>query len=189
MAHTAALEIFGGHCVSLPVDSPVNSYVSFFVAPDGSKEAWAESNEGDANRERFIAYLESRRHPDLSSPVQWVIVQSGDVGTSIVDCSDFQRASKAASKEVAASAPTQKTGSKMEREYQWPPPPAPTTDKPLLSEGELNALAALAHRDAVQQSYEIAVAAPAGRVPEHVSSDAESALDRELRKRGVLRCD
>lgn len=42
-----ALEL--GMSCSDVVASPVNGYLSFFVAPDGSKEGWARSKEGDDN--------------------------------------------------------------------------------------------------------------------------------------------
>lgn len=53
--HAFAVSIF-------PVVSPIlsadfNGYASFFIPPDGSKEGWGGSNEGDARRERFIAWL------------------------------------------------------------------------------------------------------------------------------------
>lgn len=48
-----ALSIFGDS-VSELVQSPVNGYVSFFIAPDGSKEGWVDSDNGDKNRETFM---------------------------------------------------------------------------------------------------------------------------------------
>jgi hypothetical protein len=55
-AHEKAKEIFE-HLVSEIVNSEMNSYKSFFVAPDGSKEFWEESNIGDKNRAEFVKYL------------------------------------------------------------------------------------------------------------------------------------
>lgn len=52
-AHQLAKEIFGS-LVSEIIQSNVNGYESFFVAPDGSKEGWEESDNGDKNRQKFI---------------------------------------------------------------------------------------------------------------------------------------
>jgi hypothetical protein len=38
--------------------SPVNGYWSFLVAPDGSKEGWEASLEGDIERDTFVLFLE-----------------------------------------------------------------------------------------------------------------------------------
>ena len=64
--------------VSNIVNSPVNGYMSFFVAPDGSKEGWAESYTGDENRIEFINYLQSIRYTDTSSPLSWIEIFYGD---------------------------------------------------------------------------------------------------------------
>ncbi len=47
MAYLKALEIFGDQ-VSNVVESNANGYRSFFIAPDGSKEGWVESNKGNS---------------------------------------------------------------------------------------------------------------------------------------------
>lgn len=64
--------------VSNIVESPLNGYFSFFVAPDGSKEGWAESAAGDETREDFINYLNSMRYSDTSSPLSWIEMFYGD---------------------------------------------------------------------------------------------------------------
>ena len=61
-AHAAAVGIFSGQ-VSEVVTSPMNGYHSFFVAPDGSKEGWADSDNGDKGREDFKTFL--RTTPEL----------------------------------------------------------------------------------------------------------------------------
>lgn len=43
------------------VDSPVNGYCSFMVAPDGSKEGWDASETGDQRREAFVKFLRDKR--------------------------------------------------------------------------------------------------------------------------------
>ena len=62
--------------VSPLVDSKMGFY-SFLVGPDGSKEGWAQSDEGDEKRSEFISYLEELPHDDGSSPVNWVEIQYG----------------------------------------------------------------------------------------------------------------
>jgi hypothetical protein len=55
-AHERALRIFGERRVS-PIVGPVtNNYTSFFVGPDGSKESWDESDEGDRQRHEFLKW-------------------------------------------------------------------------------------------------------------------------------------
>lgn len=50
--------------LSLPIseliDSPVNGYASFFIAPDGSKEGWQDSLAGDDARNKFIDWMKSK---------------------------------------------------------------------------------------------------------------------------------
>lgn len=55
-----------------------NDTRSFAILPDGSKEGWAESDAGDAFRERFVAWLREQAYEDGSSPLKWVEVQYGD---------------------------------------------------------------------------------------------------------------
>ena len=57
-----------------------NGYCSFFVPPDGSKEGWDTSDEGDANRAAFIAWLR-----DGNLHLDWAEIQYGDDdGASLV---------------------------------------------------------------------------------------------------------
>lgn len=42
------------------VKSPWEGVTSFLVPPDGSKEGWEESDDGDSRRERFIGLLKSK---------------------------------------------------------------------------------------------------------------------------------
>lgn len=55
--HAKAKEIFLS-CSEI-VYSRINGYVSFFIAPDGSKEGWRDSHEGDSRREEFKVWLTS----------------------------------------------------------------------------------------------------------------------------------
>lgn len=75
-AREAALNL--GMQVSPIVDSALNNTRSLLIAPDGSKEGWAESDDGDIRREAYKDWLLSCRYDDLSSPLDWVEVQYGD---------------------------------------------------------------------------------------------------------------
>jgi hypothetical protein len=67
-----------GHLVSPVVGPAVNGYRSFLVAPDGSKEGWDTSDEGDAFRDAVCALLDERRYNDGSTSIEYVEVQFGD---------------------------------------------------------------------------------------------------------------
>lgn len=73
-----AFAVSTGACVSPLSGEVVNRKQSFCVFPDGSKEGWPESDVGDSQRARIIAWLDSRRYDDGSSPLSWVEVQYGD---------------------------------------------------------------------------------------------------------------
>lgn len=60
-----------GCLVSEVVVSKDNGYMTFFVAPDGSKEGWDPSYAGDDSRNAFVRWLESQRYDDRSSPYEW----------------------------------------------------------------------------------------------------------------------
>jgi hypothetical protein len=66
------------------VESRVNGMYTFFLAPDCSKKGWAESEEGKAERERFIEKIESYNYVDGSSPWSWVEVGYGEYGQKIL---------------------------------------------------------------------------------------------------------
>lgn len=65
----------------------INGYMSFFIGPDGSKEGWDASEEGNDRREGFVEWLNKQDYEDDSSPYEWVeIMYSGDLDTTkIVD--------------------------------------------------------------------------------------------------------
>ncbi len=58
--------------------SPFNRYLSFFIAPDGSKEGWPESDAGDAKRTAFLDYLDTLAYEDGSNSVQFVEIAYDD---------------------------------------------------------------------------------------------------------------
>lgn len=75
-AHKKAIELFPDLSEITP--SEVNGYLSFFIPPDGSKEGWGESDEGDKRRAAFLDHLKTYTYEDGSSPISWVEVQYGD---------------------------------------------------------------------------------------------------------------
>ena len=76
-AHQKAREIFT-FLVSEIRESVINGYYSFAIFPDGSKEDWDDSDLGDGNRAFFKAWLETQRHEDRRTSLDWVEVQYGD---------------------------------------------------------------------------------------------------------------
>ncbi|MGG4444533.1 hypothetical protein [Brevibacillus fortis] len=82
-AHVKAMELFG-LLTSPIVTSELNGYMSFFVAPDGSKEGWAESDIGDEKRKEFADYIDSLAYGDGSNTVKFVVVAYNELhGTEI----------------------------------------------------------------------------------------------------------
>lgn len=81
IARNAALGFFESNGqVGEILEAPVNGYVSFFIGPDGSKEGWESSDEGDQRRANFLEWLESNRYEDRSSALHWaeVVIGSDD---------------------------------------------------------------------------------------------------------------
>jgi len=75
-AHAKATEIFPW--VSPVSPKAMNGSRSFFVPPDGSKEGWLESTEGDEKRAMFVRWLHHQTYDDGSSPLQWVELHMSD---------------------------------------------------------------------------------------------------------------
>lgn len=75
-AHTEASRIFPW--VSPVSPKALNGSQSFFVPPDGSKEGWPESDEGDSRRGEFGRWLADQRYEDGSSPLKWIEVRVSD---------------------------------------------------------------------------------------------------------------
>lgn len=59
-------------------DEGVNGQVSFFIPPDGSKEGWAESDVGDAQRKAFLDWCDKQAYEDGSNALDYVEVFFGD---------------------------------------------------------------------------------------------------------------
>ncbi len=65
----------------------INGYRSAVVWPDGSNEGWADSDEGDAIRDKLVEWLRTQCNvEDGSSWFEWVEVgYSSDSGTATVE--------------------------------------------------------------------------------------------------------
>lgn len=77
IVYDKAKEIFGAN-VSEIVNSNINGYQSFFVAPDGSKEGWEESEQGDKNRASFLEFIEQQKYEDDSNSISFAELFYGD---------------------------------------------------------------------------------------------------------------
>jgi hypothetical protein len=74
-AHQQARNLCG-ELVSPIIPGNINGEHSFFVAPDGSKEGWSTSDEGDLNRAALIDFMRQERY--AGGYLDWVEVQYGD---------------------------------------------------------------------------------------------------------------
>lgn len=72
-----ARSIFGS-LVSDIIQSNINGYKSFFIAPDGSKEGWEESNTGDIKRNTFIKNIDKFKYCDGSNSIRYCELFYGD---------------------------------------------------------------------------------------------------------------
>lgn len=57
--------------------SPVNTYYTFVVGPDGSKTGWDDSDAGDTERQQFRDWLRSQAYEDGSSSLEWCECEYG----------------------------------------------------------------------------------------------------------------
>tara|TARA_R110000851_G_scaffold147756_1_gene287757 strand:- start:745 stop:1071 length:327 start_codon:yes stop_codon:yes gene_type:complete len=69
-AHTQAKSIFKERTSEI-VNSETNGYKSFFIAPDGSKEGWEESNSVNDQRETFVKWVSEQAHEDGSNSISF----------------------------------------------------------------------------------------------------------------------
>ena len=58
-------------------------YLTALLPPDGSKEGWSDSNNGDTMRNSFIFLLETFNYEDDSNPFSWVEVSYGEKGQRV----------------------------------------------------------------------------------------------------------
>lgn len=90
-ARQKAVDLFGEGRVSDVLGPFVNGCRSFFIAPDGSKEGWEQSNDSDNARADFKNYLrEQKANNGFEWFLNWAEVQFGDdeYQTIVVDHSD-----------------------------------------------------------------------------------------------------
>lgn len=73
-ARAMAVEL-GCRLVTEVVGPGVNNTSSFLVAPDGSKEGWKDSDDGDAARDAFVAWMCERGRGGYYS---WAEIVLGD---------------------------------------------------------------------------------------------------------------
>lgn len=59
-----------------PIPAPLNGFISYAFLPDGSKEGWGASDEGDTYRAQF-AELFSQRYDDGSTHDDTVAIRFG----------------------------------------------------------------------------------------------------------------
>jgi hypothetical protein len=69
-AHKKAKKIFGDRTSEI-LNSEMNNYQSFFIAPDGSKEGWEESNAGDNQRKSFVKWVNKQAFKDGSNSISF----------------------------------------------------------------------------------------------------------------------
>ena len=91
-----------GHHVGNITPPASNSYRSYFIAPDGSKQGWDTSRYGWEARRKFIDYL-----CELPSAVDWVLVQFADerLNTCVLDSSNHYNPSRRYFGDWASKAP------------------------------------------------------------------------------------
>jgi hypothetical protein len=79
-AHQTALAIFAPDESSRGIGQQVsqvtapdgnNGYMHFCVFPEGSKYGWPQAERGETCRNAFVAWLDSQRYEDGSSPMEW----------------------------------------------------------------------------------------------------------------------
>jgi len=75
-AHQRAISIFP--CVTEITEAQSNGCQSFLIPPDGSKEGWMASDEGDYRRDEYVEWLCKQEFGDGSNWLDWVEVQYGD---------------------------------------------------------------------------------------------------------------
>ncbi|MFF2531535.1 hypothetical protein ACFVS2_21745 [Brevibacillus sp. NPDC058079] len=76
IVHGTALALFGS-LVSPIIESRLNGFHSFFVAPDGSKEGWKESDDADKQRKKLETFIDSLAYSDGSNSIHYADVSYG----------------------------------------------------------------------------------------------------------------
>lgn len=72
------------------VPSWTNGYITIILAPDGSKEGWKTSDQGDRLRNLFIERIEQDAYSDGSNSWNWIEVSFGEFGCKVIrsNCTD-----------------------------------------------------------------------------------------------------
>ncbi len=73
-------------CIVLgPSEPGTNAYRTLVICPDGSKERWPTSDQGNAQRDAFVAWLavQSDEYPE------WVEVRYGELGYRILRSDEY----------------------------------------------------------------------------------------------------
>lgn len=70
--------------ISEIIESNFNDYYSFLIAPDGSKEGWADSDFGDEMRDRVIEILDSYQYEDGSNSLKYVEIKYDECPAQVV---------------------------------------------------------------------------------------------------------
>jgi hypothetical protein len=62
-----------------PISKPDenNGETGFYIPPDGSKEDWEPSDQGDKDRDTFVKWLCKQAHDDGSNNLNWIEVAFG----------------------------------------------------------------------------------------------------------------
>ncbi|MDX2191338.1 MAG: hypothetical protein SFY32_15910 [Bacteroidota bacterium] len=68
----------GAQLISPIVESLINNHCSFFIAPDGSKEGYDASEDGDNVRKHVVSLIESKKDKDGNNVFYYVEVYYGD---------------------------------------------------------------------------------------------------------------
>ncbi len=84
------MEAKNGHQLVSPIiDSLINRFSSFFIAPDGSKEGYDASDDGDKVRKKIVEFLRSLDEPDGTNSIKFVEVFFGsDEGLAAVEANN-----------------------------------------------------------------------------------------------------
>lgn len=75
-AHAKAVELMGSQ-VSNIIEPQVNGEASFFIGPDGSKEGWQSSEDGNQRRKEFLDWMKSSC---MAVHLDWIEVTFGGDG-------------------------------------------------------------------------------------------------------------
>lgn len=85
--------VSAGAQVSEVVPSAINGIGSFVVAPDGSKEGWETSAEGDKRRGQIKTWLRAKAYGDGSTALKWFEVEHPEDGAPrVIDHQDRKAA-------------------------------------------------------------------------------------------------